>query len=474
MRHQWYLVLPFDTSDAQHEAFAKRTVCWGVTGMRFQCKSGFMILVVMLAVITQSVVVAQEHDHWPQWRGPFGTGVSESSRAPTRWDSNTNVRWKTKVVGRGHSTPIVWGNRVFLTAAAPVGEKLVAKMSGRPGEHDNLPIDSRYQFIVLAFDRDSGAIVWQRVLHEAVPREAGHQTASLASASPVTDGQRLYAHFGSHGLYCMDFDGNVLWDVNFGQMHSKHGHGEGASPCLVGDSLIINWDHEEGSFLVRLDKESGKEIWRSARLVDTSWSSPIAIELAGKTQIIVSGTNVVAGYDLDSGKIIWQCGGMSSNVVATPVYDKGIVYVGSSYEKRILMAIDLRGAEGDITDSERILWSRSRGTPYVPSPLLYKDALYFLTHYQNVLTRIDGPTGTDAPGSMRLGPLGNIYASPVAANGNIYVTDLSGTTLVITADEIPRIVAANPLGEDVNASLAIVHDEVFIRGTEHLFCIGEG
>ena len=414
---------------------------------------------------------ADETPSWSEWRGPNANGVALNVKPPIEWGTEKNVRWSIAIPGRGHSTPVAFGDRIFLTTAIPIGAKLSPKMSGRPGEHDNLEVDSKYQFVVLCVDRKEGAIVWKKVVHEAIPIEAGHNTASLASASPVIDDEHIYAHFGSHGLYCLDFDGNLEWQKNFGQMHSKHGHGEGASPTLSGSTLILNWDHEGKSFLTALDKSTGNELWRRDREEDTSWSSPIVIDQSGKKQVVVCGTNRVRGYDLRSGETLWQCGGMSSNIVATPVFANGVLYVGSSYEKKVLMAIDLNGATGDISGSKHILWSRTRGTPYVPSMLLYDESLYFLTHYQNVLTRVHGPTGKDSPGPIRLGSLGNIYASPVGANGYVYITDLSGTTEVITHSETPRTVAVNRLDENVNASLAIVGNEIFIRGEKHLFCI---
>jgi len=416
---------------------------------------------------------ALEQQNWPQWRGPLQTGEAPQATPPTDWSSSEHVAWKAKIPGRGHSTPIIWGDHVFLTAAIPVGEKLPPKLSGRPGEHDNLPVESRFQFTVLDINRKNGKIAWQKVVHEALPIEAGHQTASLASNSAATDGERLFAFFGSHGLHCLDYQGNVLWQRNFGLQHSKHGHGEGCSPALYGNYLAINWDHEEQSFLVVLDKRTGKDVWRKDRREDTSWSSPIIVIHNGKQQLIVCGTNRVRGYDLLTGDTIWECGGMSSNIVATPVYSDGIVYVGSSYEKRVLMAIKIEGASGDVTNSSQVLWTRTRGTPYVPSPLLVEKNLYFITHYQNIITRIDGPTGRDSPGPLRLGSLGNIYASPVSAAGHIYVTDLEGNTMVVTASDVPRIVSVNVLNENVNASLAIVGKEIFIRGVDHLYSIAE-
>ncbi len=420
------------------------------------------------------LALAEAPQDWPQWRGPYATGVAaEDAAPPTVWTNTENVAWKTPLPGRGHSTPIVWGDRVFVTTAIPSGKKLSPKMSGRPGAHDNLPVDSAYQFVVIAINRADGSVVWQKPVHEAVPHEGGHYTASLASASPVTDGKRVYAFFGSHGLFCLDFDGNVVWSQQLGKMHTKHGHGEGSSPARFGETLIVNWDHEEKSFLLALDSATGVEKWRRNRDEVTSWSSPLIINVDGAAQAIVCGTERVRGYDLQTGQILWQCGGLSANIVATPVAAEGVVYVGSSYEKRALMAIDIVGAEGDITGTDRVLWMRTRGTPYVPSPLLYEDALYFLMHYQNVFSRIEARSGTDSPGAMRLGDLGNIYASPVAAAGNVYVTDLDGTTVVMTAAQIPRVVAVNRLAEKVSASLAIAGKDLFIRGQTHLFCIAD-
>ncbi len=410
---------------------------------------------------------------WPQWRGPHGTGVAPHAKPVTEWSSEKNIRWKTRLSGRGHSTPIVSGNHIFVTAAMPIGPHLPPRTSDRPGAHDNLPVTQRHRFTVTAIDRNSGEVQWEKTVHESIPREGAHYTASLASASPVTDGNRLYASFGSYGLYCLDFDGNILWQKHFGQMHTKHGHGEGSSPALHDETLVVNWDHEESSFIVAIDTQSGNIRWRRDRAEVTSWSTPLITNVDGATQVIVCGTDRVRGYDLETGEDVWQCGGMSANIVATPVAENEIVYVGSSYEKRMLMAIRLTDARGDVTGSNHVIWSRARGTPYVPSPLLYEGALFYLAHYQNVITRVIGETGEDAPGAMRLGELGNVYASPVGAGGNVFITDLDGTTQVITNSDIPRTVAVNRLGEPISASMAIVDREIFLRGEEHLFCIAE-
>ncbi len=431
-------------------------------------------LIVAVMCMVGQVALGQSAQEWLQWRGPESTGVAPDSKPPIEWSDTKNIAWKVAIPGKGHSTPLVVGDAVFLTTAIAVGPELEPKMSGRPGEHDNLPVTSRYRFELRALDRKDGSSLWNRELHETLPVEAGHYTASLASPSPVSDGELIFAHLGSYGTYAIDAkSGEILWKRSFGQMHTKHGHGEGASPALDGNTLIINWDHEEESFLVALDTKTGKDLWRQPRKEDTSWSSPIIVSCDGKKQVIVCGTNRVRGYDLSNGQVIWECGGMSSNIVATPVYRDGVVYVGSSYEKRVLMAISIHGASGDITDSSRVLWTRTRGTPYVPSMLLYEDALYFLAHYQNVLTRVNGPSGKESPGAIRLGALRDIYSSPVGANGYVYITDLYGTTEVITHSEIPRTVAVNRLNERVAACLAIAGDQIFIRGESTLYCISE-
>lgn len=436
-------------------------------------QSSTLCLLALVVACWPTSVAAEEVSQWPQWRGPLGTGASPDGNPPTEWSEKKNVRWKVALPGRGHSTTIVWGDRVFLTTAVPIGEKLKPKYSDRPGEHDNLPVTQRQRFVVLAMDRKTGKTLWEMAVAEALPIEGAHYTASLASASPVTDGEHVYAFFGSFGLYCLTFDGEIVWKKHFGQMHTKHGHGEGASPALFGDTLVVNWDHEEQSFVVALNKMTGEEIWRKKREEVTSWATPIVVEVDGGPQVIVAGTDRLRAYDLARGDVIWQCGGLSNNIVATPVYADGMVFIGSSYEKRALLAIKLAGAKGDVTETDHVAWSLRRGTPYVPSPLLFGGHLYFLTHYQGILSRVHIKTGEEAGGPFRLGGLRNIYASPVAAGGRIYVTDLDGATLVMTDDEAPKILSVNQLGDTFSASAAIVGEEIFLRGNQYLYCLVE-
>ncbi len=408
---------------------------------------------------------------WPQWRGPLGTGVAVNATPPTEWNPQKDILWKTKLEGEGHSTPVLSRGLLFLPTSIPIGVPFPPRTSGRPGAHDNRSVTTKFRFEAWAINAADGSLLWKKTLKEAIPVEGAHNTASLASGSPITDGKHFFAFFGSHGLFCLNRQGEVLWEKQLGTMHTKHGHGEGASPALYGETLVVNWDHEGESFLLALNSTDGEEKWRVPRNEVTSWSTPIITSVDGDQQVIVCGTDKVRGYRLSTGEVIWECSGMSANIVATPVAGRGILYVGSSYEKRILMAIRLSGSRGDITGSEQVLWTRSRGTPYVPSPLLYEGALYFLTHYQNVITRVIAKTGTDAPGAMRLGQLSSIYASPVAANGHVYITDLNGQTLVISATEIPRVISFNPIGEPVRASLVIDGSLILIRGSTHLYCV---
>ena len=434
-----------------------------------------MVWMQLCFVLSVQISLAQNsRTQWGQWRGPLGTGESPSANPPVRWSETENVRWKTQIPGLGHSSPVVWKQTVFVTTAIPFGEKFEPIADKAPGSHDNLKVSQKFKFVVLAINRADGKIKWQTEVHQAIPHEGAHVSASLASASPVTDGKHVIASFGTYGIYCFDFDGKLIWRKSLGKMLTKHGHGEGASPAMFENTVIINWDHEGDSFVVALNKNSGEEIWRVNRDEVTSWSSPIIYAHKGNPQVIVAGTGAVRGYDLASGKVIWECSGLSNNIVATPIALDGIVYVGSSYEIKSMFAIRLDGAKGDITGSKNVVWKRASRTPYVPSPLLYRDSLYFLRHYQGILTVAKAQTGDETIGPFRLNGLGNVYASPVAADGKIFITDRDGTTMVISQKEMPRLLSANRLNDSFSASAALVDRELFLRGEKFLYCLAEG
>lgn len=368
-----------------------------------------------------------------------------------------------------------------MSAAEPVGEEVAAVPDDAPGAHDNARITRRYRFLVIALDRSTGETLWRRVVHEQLPHEGYHKSSALVAASPCADGTHVFAFFGSYGLYCLDAaSGAIVWDKDLGDMRVKHGHGEGASPALTKSAVVVNWDHRGEDFLVALRKEDGRELWRAERDEPTSWSSPIVLQSEGREQVVVSATNAVRGYDAESGRVVWSCRGMSNNVVASPVAANGIVYAGSSYVRKRMMAIRIAGAKGDITSSERVLWRRGARTPYVPSPLLVDGWLYFLTHYQGFLSRVHGPTGVEAVRPLRLPEMYEIYASPVSARGHVYVTGRDGSTIVLRHDPGPdgrrpmKIVARNTLDDRFSASAAIAGDAIFLRGHRFLYCIREG
>ncbi|HLX63143.1 MAG TPA: PQQ-binding-like beta-propeller repeat protein [Planctomycetota bacterium] len=434
----------------------------------FKC---FRIVLPILIVfaISHTLRASEDASHqWAQWRGPLATGVAPFADPPTEWSETKNIRWKIELPGKGHSTPVVWDDRIFITTAIAVGDSVPPPV--RQGAHDNMSTIQRQDFVVMAINRLDGKTLWQKTVNNDLPQGA-HQSASFASNSPVTDGECVYAFFGSSGLYCLDMSGEIKWHTSLGQMHALHGHGEGNSPALSGDTLIVNWDHEGPSFIVALDKHTGHERWRTERDEVTSWSTPIVVENNGAKQIIVAATHRIRGYDFDTGKVIWECGGMSTNVVASPVAAAGMVYAGSSYEKRSMFGIRLDGARGDITGTAQVAWSRSHDTPYVPSPLLYDDKLYFLKHYQAVLFCITAKTGEPVYGPVRLPGLYDIYASPVAAAGRIYITSREGKTVVLKHGPEPEILAQNELDEKFSASPALVGKELFLRGEKHLYSI---
>ena len=411
--------------------------------------------------------------HWPQWRGPLGSGVSPSADPPVRWSEEENVRWKAAIPGKGHSTPVIWGESVFITSAVPHGQTKPVRTHDRHGDHDNMRALQQHRFIVMALDRRTGAHRWQSVVCDEQPHESAHVSASWASASMVSDGERVYASFGSRGLFALDWRGKVLWRVNLGDMHTKHGHGEGSSPALHDGTLIVNWDHEGASFLVALDAESGEERWRVKRDEVTSWSTPLIAQHEGIAQVIVSATGRVRGYDLATGRERWAAGGLSHNVVASPVVGQGLVHVMSSYETRAMLTIDLSQARGDVTDTGAILWRRVRDTPYVPSPVLSEDLLCFNRHLSGVFTCVSPRTGAPRFGPRPLPGVRRMYASPVLAKGRLYVTGRAGTTVVLDVTKGLQVIAQNTLSDTFSASAALADDAIFLRGEDALYCLAE-
>jgi outer membrane protein assembly factor BamB len=410
--------------------------------------------------------------HWPQWRGPLADGVAPQANPPVEWSEKKNIRWKVAPPGKGHSSPIVFGDRIFLLAAAPVGDEQKPVFDSAPGVHDSVPVTHRHQYFVLALARSDGRVLWKTVVCEEWPHEGGHVTGSQASSSPVTDGESVYAFFGSRGLYCLDFNGAVKWRRELGRMQTLHAHGEGSSPVLHGDALIVNWDHEGESFLHAFDKRTGRQLWKVARDEKSSWSTPLIVVHEGKPQIVVSATKRVRGYDPTTGAQLWECAGLSDNVVSSPVFTHGMIIAGNSYYSQAMLGIRLSGAKGAITGTTNVAWRINRLTPYVSSPLLYGDTLYHLRHNQNVLVRLDPLTGRLRGEPLRLEGIRDfIFASPVGAAGRIYITGRDGTTVVLRHDADNATLAVNHLDDVFSASAALADRELYLRGERFLYCI---
>ena len=424
-------------------------------------------------LVTKSTLKADSN--WPSWRGVTGNGVApDSSNPPKEWSEEKNIFWKIKLPGLGHSTPVIWEDKIFLTSAIPFGDVTEPPIyDNAPGSHDNSPVAQKHKFVVLCIDKKTGETIWNTKCNELFPHEGGHKSGSLASASPVTDGKQVIAYFGSHGLYSIDCQsGKIIWKRDLGKMATKHGHGEGSSPVLKGNTIIINWDHEKESAIYAIDKNTGKNIWKVDRKEVTSWSTPIIVKSGEKNQVIVSSTQRIRGNDMNNGKVIWECSGMSNNVVASPVPENEKVYLGCSYDKRAMIAIDIKEAKGDITDTDHVMWSTNKRTPYVPSPLLYKGTLYYLSHYQGILSVTHAESGETKAGPFRISSLRDIYSSPIGAGDHVYITSREGLTIVLSHDDEPEPVAFNKLEDSFSASAAISGNQIFLRGEKFLYCIG--
>ena len=417
--------------------------------------------------------------YWPQWRGPHHTGVAPNADPPQEWSETKNIRWKVEIPGSGLATPIIWGDRVYVQSAIKLDKKAAGSEApaeqpaggrSRRGRRASKP-SHFYEFVIMALERKTGKIIWQTKASEAVPHEGHHPDASFASASPVTDGEHLLAFFGSQGLYCLDMNGKVQWQSDLGQMTTRRSFGEGSSPVLHGDTVVINWDHEGDSFIAAFDKNTGKPRWKKARDEVTSWSTPIVVEHAGRPQVIVNATKRVRGYDLASGDVLWECAGQTTNTIPSPVFGHGMVYAMSGFRGNMLQAIRIQDARGDVTGSSSVAWSYDQDTPYVPSPLLYGDLLYFLKHNRAILSCLDAAKGTGHFTRQRLEGIDGVYASPVGAAGRVYIAGRNGATIVLRKSPQFEVLAVNSLDERFDASPAIVDGELYLRGRKHLYCI---
>ena len=407
--------------------------------------------------------------YWGQWRGPHATGVSKTADPPTEWSETKNVRWKVEIPGRGSASPVVWGDKVFVLSAVPVGVDLAASHQPRGGVRPAVP----HKFIVMAIDRKTGKVVWERTAREHLPHEGAHQQfGTYASSSAFTDGERVYAFFDSFGLYAYDMNGKLLWEKDLGDKKMRNEFGEGQTPVLHGNTIVVQWDHQGPSFITALDKTTGKELWRTDRQEIDSWGTPLVVEHGGKAQVIASAMNKVTSYDLATGQVVWQGPGLTMNPIPSTVYENGMVYAVSGFRGNKLHAIQLDEAKGDLTTTTAIKWSLSADTPYVPSPLLYDGVIYLLKSNSGILSAFDAKTGKPHYQLQRLEGVPNVFASPVAAKGRIYIPGQQGATIVLKAGPAYEVLATNTLDDGFDASPALVDGEIYLRGAKFLYSIG--
>lgn len=436
---------------------------------------GLVCICSFVAVAQADDFDAQKLHNWHQWRGPQATGVAPLGDPPVEWNEETNIKWKVAIPGEGSSTPIIWGDQLFILTAVKTDREEEAPPEQVDDPNGGNPFRIQrpthfYKFVVLCLDRNTGETIWEHLATEQVPHEGAHRDHGFASGSPTTDGKHLYVSFGSRGIYCYDMDGTPKWDRDLGDMNMYRWFGEAVSPVLDGDTLIVNWDHEGQSALLALDAETGETKWKVDREEQSSWVTPLVVETAGRKQVVVNSNLKARGYDFETGDVLWQCGGQTQAIIATPVATDRLVFCMSGYPGSALFAIPL-DAEGDITDTEVIAWQRDRDAPYCPSPLLYGDRLYFNKTNRAILTCVDAVSGDPIIENQRIPDLKGIYASPVGAANHIYFVGRDGTTVVIKNSNEFEVLATNKLDDRIDASPAIVGQELFLRGKEHLYCI---
>ncbi len=446
--------------------------------MKQTSRIALTLIFALIAAGLSSFATTASAGNWPQWRGPDGSGISNEKNLPSEWSPTKNVKWKTPIEGRSHSSPIVWGNRVFLTTSiegeAVPGAKAVKHVLEGDKEFlhpDSVGADRKHTFKVLCIDRDTGKILWQSTAWEGTPYDNRHRKSSYAASTPATDGKLVYAFFGTEGLYAYDFKGNLAWKAQLGNLGTV-GMGTGTSPILFDNLVIVQCDEENGaaSFIVAVDKKTGKEVWKTPRKVQVSWSTPLLVRTATRAELITSGTEALISYDPATGKELWRHKGVESNAIPSPVANNEMAYLVAGFPAKIAYAIKL-GQNGDLTGTSNVPWKYEKGTAYVPSPILYGDYLY-LTTDRGILTCIDAKTGEVKYEGGRIPIPATFTASPVAFENKILMTSEDGDTFIVKAGPKHEILGTNSVGEPVYASPAIADGRIFIRGEKNLYCIG--
>jgi outer membrane protein assembly factor BamB len=417
--------------------------------------------------------------NWPQWRGPAGLGVSAATDFPEEWAPDKNVAWKTAVPGRGHSSPVVWGDRIFLTSAiengpAPAGHKppIHPDFQHRPGylHPDSVGSDRLYRLKVFAFDAKTGRKVWEDAPYDGTMYDDRHRKNTYASPTMTTDGTLAYAFFESGGLYAYDFTGTLVWKTSLGGI-AKAGLGPGTSPVLFEDLLILQCDQEmgKGSFIVALDKRNGNEVWRQERSTRRSWATPLLVRTADRVELIASGAEAVTAYDPRTGKELWRANGVQSHPIPSAVAGHGLVFLTAGSQAKRALAIRT-GGHGDLRDSPFIAWRYDKGTAYVPSPIVHGKYLYLMTD-RGLMTCLDASTGAVLYEGGRPPVPATFTSSLVGYGERLLMTSEDGDTFLVKAGPVHEIIRTNSLGEPVYASLALAGGTIYIRGEQHLYAV---
>lgn len=428
-----------------------------------------------------AITTPADEANWPQWRGPNASGVSTERNLPTEWSETKNVQWKTEIPGRGHSSPIIWGKKIFLTTSieGPVIPGAKAATHIRRGEEyrhpDSVGGDHSYTIKLLCLDRDSGKILWDRTAYDGTVYDDRHRKNTFASATPVTDGKYVWTLFDAEGVYCYDFDGKLVWKTSLGKF-AKMGMGNGMSPVLYENLVILQCDQEDGgpgSFIAALDKLTGKEVWRVPRTQRKTWATPVLVRYEQRTELIASGAESTVSYDPATGKELWRSEGVVSHAIPSAVTGHGMVFVsgGSSGQPKLAIGIRL-GGSGNLKGTAYVVWKHNKGTAYVPSPILYGDYLYLMTD-GGIITCLEAKTGEVKYEGGRVPIPATFSSSPVAFDDKILLTSEDGDTFVVKAGPVFEVIRTNSLGEPVFASIAISTGKLFIRGARHLYCIAK-
>lgn len=421
---------------------------------------------------------------WPSFRGPQASGVAEGQNLPDRWNGKTgeNILWTTPIPGLAHSSPIVWGNRVFVTSAVSQDPKATFR-PGLYGDGDASKDRSRHRWMIYALDRNSGKVLWERVAHEGEPIEKRHIKATYANSTPATDGRIVVAWFGSHGIHAFDTNGGFLWKVDLGRVDvgaydiPTFEWGPASSPIIWNDLVILQCDTQTDSFIMALDAKTGKTVWKTDRDELPSWGTPTVVSTPSGPELVANASNFIRGYDPRTGKELWRLGRSSKITAPTPIYDRDVIVVASGRGPERPIFVLRAGSRGDLTlpegksSSDAILWSRTGRGSYMPTPLIYKGILYVLAN-NGLFDAYDLRTGEEVY-RQRLPVIGSGFsASPVAADDKIYLTNEDGEILVIAAGPKFAHLATNTMGDLLMATPALSNGVMYVRSATSVFAIG--